>query len=277
MTARWFARAVWQAATMQIRSLGGVSWDDIASTFTEAFSDYAVSMPMTGDSLAAMQRRRGYVAELSFAAYDGPRMIGFVLTCLEGDRAYNSGTGVVPSHRRTGVARELLEAVIASTRASTYVLEVLEENARAIAFYASTRFVETRRMQCWTFGHKGPPLPEIASPDLAEIAAHAETPLSWQNSLASLRRAREPHVVLGDERGAAVVFPGSGDLPLLTVARQHPRRGLGRRLLGAAAALSARPLRVLNIDDRAVEIAAFLDTVGATRFVRQLEMVRELR
>jgi ribosomal protein S18 acetylase RimI-like enzyme len=262
---------------MQIRSLGGVPWDDLASVFTEAFSDYAVSMPMTGDNLANMQRRRGYVAEVSFGAYDGPRMVGFVLTCLEGDRAYNSGTGVVPSHRRTGVARELLEAVTASVQAPTYLLEVLEDNTRAIAFYASAGFVETRRMQCWTLGHKGEPLPEIAAADLGAIAANGDAPLSWQNSLASLRRTHEPYVVLGDERGAAVVFPASGDLPLLAVARDHRRRGAGRRLLGAAAARSARPLRILNIDDRADGIAGFLDAVGAARFVRQIEMVRERR
>ena len=131
---------------MQIRSLGGVRWEELAAAFNEAFSDYAVPMAMTAESLANMQRRRGHVAELSFGAYDGSRLVGFVLTCLEGDRAYNSGTGVVPSHRRTGVARELLDAVIASVPARTYQLEVLEDNAPAIAFYTSAGFVETRRL-----------------------------------------------------------------------------------------------------------------------------------
>jgi GNAT superfamily N-acetyltransferase len=138
-------------------------------------------------------------------------------------------------------------------------------------------FVETRRMQCWTYAMPGAPLPEIGSPDLAAIAAHADMPPSWQNSLASLRRAREPYVVLGDERGAAVVFPASADLPLLAVAGDHRRRGHGGRLLAAAAARAQRPLRILNIDDRATEITAFLAAVGAERFVRQSEMVRERR
>ena len=65
---------------MQIRSLGGVSWDELAPVFNEAFSDYAVPMVMTPDSLANMQRRRGHVAEASFGAYDGSRLVGFART-----------------------------------------------------------------------------------------------------------------------------------------------------------------------------------------------------
>lgn len=259
---------------MQIRSLGGVRWDELAPVFNEAFSDYAVPMVVTPDSLASMQRRRGYVAEMSFGAYDGSRMVGFVLTCLEGDRAYNSGTGVVPSHRRGGLARELIETVIGSAPARSYLLEVFEDNARAIALYTSTGFVETRRFSCWTYDQQGAELPEIASPDLAAIAAHGDIAPSWQNSLASLRRAGEPHVVIGDERGAAVVFPASGDLPLLAVAGDARRRGLGTRLLRAARARSARPLRILNVDARAADIAAFLAAAGAAPLVRQIEMVR---
>lgn len=270
---------------MQIRSLGGVSWDELAPVFNEAFSDYAVPMVVTPDGLANMQRRRGYVAAASFGAYDGSRLVGFVLTCLEGDRAYNSGTGVVPSHRRGGLARELVETVIATVPAASYVLEVLEANTRAHALYLATGFVETRRFAVWTFdqpgapeqsaaGETAPELPTIEAPDLAAIVAHADVELSWQNSLASLRRARDPYTAVGDRRGAAVVFPASGDLPLLAVAREHRRHGVGAHLLRAARARAARPLRILNLDTRAEHIAAFLTVVGAAPLARQIEMVR---
>jgi ribosomal protein S18 acetylase RimI-like enzyme len=260
---------------MEIRSRGGVSWDELAPVFNDSFSDYAVPMATTGESLANMQRRRGYVAEVSFGAYDGSRLVGFVLTCLDGDRAYNSGTGVVPSHRRGGLARALVDTVIATVSARSYALEVLEDNARAIALYTSAGFVETRRFRCWTFDQPGDDLPVIEAPDLAAIAGRADVELSWQNSLASLCRAREPYTVLGDDTGAVVVFATSGDLPLLTVARDARRRGRGTQLLRAAAARASRPLRILNIDSRANDIAAFLDAAGARPLARQIEMVRE--
>ncbi|MGE5182456.1 MAG: GNAT family N-acetyltransferase, partial [Acidobacteriota bacterium] len=224
-----------------VRSLAGASWEQLAAAFGEAFSDYAVPMTLTARQIEDMQRRRGYDAAGSFGAYDGDRLVGFVLTCRDGEVAYNSGTGVVPSHRRGGVARALLDAVIASVRPRRYVLEVLETNTKAIACYRSAGFEETRRLECWTYrGGDRDALPELAAPDLAAIAAHADVVPGWQNSLASLARAIEPYVVIGDERGAAVVFPASGDLPLLAVSRDHRRRGLGKRLLAAAAARAGR-------------------------------------
>src|SRR4029079_3111313 len=99
---------------MEIRSLAGVGWDVLAAAFNAAFSDYAVAMAMTPVALANMQIRRGYVAEASFGAYDGDQLVGFVLTCRAGDRSYNSGTGVVPAHRRGGTARALVDTVVAA-------------------------------------------------------------------------------------------------------------------------------------------------------------------
>jgi GNAT superfamily N-acetyltransferase len=264
---------------MEVRTLAGASWQTLAAAFTEAFSDYAVPMKMTADALEAMQRRRGFVAEASYGAFDGDRLVGFVLTCVDGDQIYNSGTGVVPSHRRSRVARQLLDAVIERVPHTRYVLEMLEDNAKAIAFYRNAGFVETRRLQCWTLELRAAPevpapdVPAIDAPDLDAIATRGELAPSWQNSLASIRRAIEPRIALGDEHGAAIVFPGSADLPLLTVATR--RRGHGTRLLYAAAARVGKPLRILNLDDRAADIASFLAAAGARPFVRQLEMVHE--
>jgi ribosomal protein S18 acetylase RimI-like enzyme len=263
-----------------IRSLAGVGWDELAAGFNAAFSDYAVPVAMTAAGLAAMQQRRGYVAAASVGAYDGDRLVGFVMTCLDGDRAYNSGTGVIPSHRRGGLARRLVDAVIEAAPAAEYVLEVIETNHHAAELYRRCGFATRRRLACFTYAAAPAPVPiaapAIAAPDLAAIAAHADVELSWQNTVASIRRAPEPPVVLGDERGAAVVFPDSADLPLLAVAPAHRRQGHGRRLLAAAAARCRRPLRILNVDDRGAEILALLAAVGATPTVHQLEMARSI-
>jgi ribosomal protein S18 acetylase RimI-like enzyme len=272
---------------IEIRSLEGVGWEPLAAAFNAAFSDYTVPMALTPESLAAMQRRRGYAAGASFGAFESGRLVGFVLTCRDGDRAYNSGTGVVPAHRGTGLGRRLVEAVIAHVRGSarSYWLEVIESNEPAVALYRAAGFAEARRLQVWSIpradpGASAPPpeVPVIAAPDLDAIAADADTALPWQNSLASIRRASEPYVALGDEHGAAVIFPGSADLPLLCVRRGARRRGHGARLLAAAAAHAARaprPTRTM-VDAADAGIAAFLAASGATRLVRQLEMVRDL-
>lgn len=255
---------------MEIRSLDGVGWEPLAIAFNEAFADYAVPVTITAEGLAAMQRRRGYVPELSFGAFDGERVVAFVFTCLEDGRAYNSGTGTVPSHRGSGLGQRVLEAVISRVR--TYILEVIETNAPALALYRKLGFVETRRLGCWKYEGAGENLPAIDT-DLEAIAREADMKLSWQNSVSSIRRAGD-YVTIGDARGAVVLFPSSGDVPLLCVRRDARRQGHGKRLLAAAAARAGAPLRILNIDESVTGIVAFLEAAGAVRLPRQLEMVR---
>lgn len=297
---------------IELRPLRGVGWAELTTAFEAAFSDYAVPMKMNAAALAAMQLRRGYDPGCSFGAFAGAELVGFSLTCREGDRAYDSGTGVAPPFRRGGLARRLVEAALAAAGASSppasrFFLEVIEHNEAAVALYRSLGFVETRRLQCWTYAGDpkpapaappappAPPDPQLVAALLAEVEAEAELAPSWQNTLASIRRAPEPYLTLADEHGLAIVFPRTADLPLLYVRRPSRRRGHGRRLLAAALAAVAadavvssppspeavapaapRPLRLINLDERVGSVAAFLSSAGATRTVCQLEMVRTL-
>jgi ribosomal protein S18 acetylase RimI-like enzyme len=281
---------------INIRSLKGIDYDEMTAAFNDAFSDYDIPAHYTTEYLRDLVLRRGYRPDLAAGAFDGKRLVGFVFNCLDGDEAYNSGTGVVISHRRLGIARKLMERSIKTLPAKRYVLEVIETNERAAALYRSLGFEETRRFQGWTHESgvilsredgEGPRAnrrvlrraapAQDDTPTLDQIRAWCDMTPSWQNSVASIRRATEPFVVLGDERGGAVVFPSNGDVPLLAVAPEHRRKGLGRALLAAAHARAGKRLRIMNIDDRAAGIAAFLERCGAQRMVRQIEMVKEIR
>ena len=257
---------------IKIRSLSGIDYDVMTEAFNDAFSDYAIPAHYTVEYLRNLVLRRGYRPDLAVGAFDGPRLVGFVFNCLDGDEAYNSGTGVVISHRRRGIARQLMERSIETLPAKRYILEVIESNERAAALYRSLGFAETRRLQCWTFdGGRAEARPTLVS--LQQIRSWCDMTPTWQNSVASIRRANEPYVVVGDERGGAVVFPSNGDVPLLAVAPAHRRKGIGRALLAEAHAAAGKRLRIMNIDDRETGIAAFLEKCGAQTMVRQIEMV----
>src|ERR1043166_9257057 len=113
-------------------------------------------MHLTAPQLREMCTRRGVVFELSPAEFDGERIAGYTLNALGTwngvPSAYDSGTGIVPSHRRRGLARTLLEVSFEKLRergAKQMVLEVLEENAKAVALYRALGFEVTRRFDCW--------------------------------------------------------------------------------------------------------------------------------
>ncbi|MGB0102414.1 MAG: GNAT family N-acetyltransferase [Nocardioides sp.] len=78
----------------------------------------------------------------------GPRVVGHAAASVVADIAELQRIAVDPAHRRTGLASALLDAVVALSRdagADRLLLEVREDNAGALAFYAARGFVEIDR------------------------------------------------------------------------------------------------------------------------------------
>ena len=265
------------------RRLTDGDFDTVVVCFNEAFSDYAVPFSISAHQLREICARRGVVFDLSVGAFDGDRMVGFTLNGFDGHTAYDSGTGVVPSHRRQGLARGMMEHIIPPLRdagARRYVLEVIESNTRAIALYESLGFTTTRAFTCWKYESDRIGAVDIRPIDLDQIENFRDIEPSWQNSDTAIRRARDPHVILGAFdgdvlTGYAVVFPRTHDLAQLAVRHTHRRRGIGSALLDRAAAEAEGSVRILNIDARDDGIEAFLRARGAEQFIRQMEMERK--
>jgi ribosomal protein S18 acetylase RimI-like enzyme len=266
-----------------IRTLTHDDLESLFAAFSAAFSDYVVPFTPDRDQLLEMFTRRGWVPELSVGAFDGEAMVAFTVNATEGDRAYDSGTGVVPTHRRCGLARAVMQRSFELLRPREYVLEVLDRNEKAFALYQSLGFEVVRGLQCWTFesqslkvsqSHSGSAPMRLC--DYETVRLWWDVQPSWQNSTNSIARAHAPHTILGNDDAYAVLFPGNGDLAQLAVRPEARRRGLGRALLEQAYAVAGKPLRILNVDERDAGIAAFLERVGARRIVRQYEMVRRL-
>jgi ribosomal protein S18 acetylase RimI-like enzyme len=264
---------------VSLRSLESESFEAIHAAFAEAFSDYVVRLSPTLDGLREMLTRRGWVPELSVGVYDGAKLVAFTLNGFDGTTGYDSGTGVIPSHRRAGLARQTMEwsrARLRDAGATRYVLEVLEANAPAAALYRDCGFDVTRRLQCWTY-ESGSPSGTAGTASQGTITPEwCDVEPAWQNTTASIHRAHDRYELLGDAHSYAVVFPSNGDVPQLAVAPAHRRQGRGRTLLDAAHTLAGKPLRLMNVDTRDDGIAAFLDASGAKRMIAQLEMEQSL-
>ena len=75
-------------------------------------------------------------------------VVGYAVASFAGDIAELQRIGVTPAARRTGVATALLDEVVAEapgTAANRLLLEVREDNAGALAFYAARGFIEIDR------------------------------------------------------------------------------------------------------------------------------------
>lgn len=81
------------------------------------------------------------------AEVDGT-IVGHAVASVVADIAELQRIAVDPAHRRTGLATDLLDAVVRAAReggADRLLLEVREDNTGALAFYAARGFVEVDR------------------------------------------------------------------------------------------------------------------------------------
>lgn len=104
----------------------------------DAWPEGLVAEGLTGD----LPTVRYLVAEV------GGTVVGHAVASIVADIAELQRIAVDPAHRRTGLASALLHAVIGAAReggADRLLLEVREDNAGALAFYAARGFVEVDR------------------------------------------------------------------------------------------------------------------------------------
>jgi ribosomal-protein-alanine N-acetyltransferase len=81
-------------------------------------------------------------------AEEGGRVVGHAVASLAGEIAELQRIAVAEGHRRRGVAAALLARVLAlagESEADRVLLEVREDNASALGFYAAQGFVEVDR------------------------------------------------------------------------------------------------------------------------------------
>jgi ribosomal-protein-alanine N-acetyltransferase len=106
----------------------------------------------TASFRAALARRESR----AFVAHVGGELVGFALALRSADQAELLSLAVVPSQRRRGLGRKLLDALLAALRAdgaAQLYLEVRCSNQPALALYTSSGFeVAGRRARYYRDG-----------------------------------------------------------------------------------------------------------------------------
>ena len=276
------------------RLLTAADLSSLYECFLVAFSDYQVDMQVSEQRFAQRLARDGVQMEISAAAFDDDRMIGFYING-NGDwqgkqTAYDAGTGVVPDYRNQGVAKELFaftESKLRELPVSEYLLEVLTTNERAVALYRKLGFVETRRFAVFRSQQTLQPLDDLAEvdvrrleePDWKLFQSFWDGYPSWQNSAAAVERSPNERVIMGahvDGKcvGYGVVFSPVANLMQLAVAPSFRRKGIGSRILRALSA--EETLKVNNIDEELKGTLAFFEANGFKVVLEQFEMSKSI-
>ena len=271
------------------RLLTSADFDSLHDCFLTAFSDYEVDMRMSREQFRQRLTRDGISLEMSAAAFEGERMIGFCINGLgqwqEKMTAYDGGAAIIPEYRGRGVAKELFAFLIPRLREAgvvQYLLEVLTSNVPAATLYRKLGFVETRRLAVFRSdkriqGANDVGIRRVEQPDWQLFQTFWDGYPSWQNSTAAVERVAADRVIAGayvnDECvGYGVVFVPSANLMQLAVSPTHRRRGIGSAIL--ASLETSEPLKINNIDEEMRGALAFYEANDYKHVLSQYEMIK---
>jgi GNAT superfamily N-acetyltransferase len=265
--------------TVEFRRSSEFSLPDLASAFTASYEGYLIPLAVDESQLAYMVEVFDLDLSRSVVGVEGDRTVGLANLGLRGDLTWLGGIGVMPAHRGRGIGESLTRVLLDQAReagARELVLEVIVENAPAIALYEKLGFTRTRELEVLALAPGTEPS-EARETELEEalrvIAATRRSSEPWQRAdetIANLtRRGSTPQAIGVD--GAAAIFSQDDDRVSLL---QAAGDAAGLRAL-AAALRSRGTVSALNFPG-AEPVAQALREAGATVRLRQYEMVVRL-
>jgi len=243
---REIIRAV-ETPALAARPVAECTSEEVATAVNRGFEGYFVPLVFTAQ--AYERRFRGehldpYASRVY--SHDGSPA-GALLIARRGWTSRVAAMGIAPEFRGQGVGRRILEEAIAEARARgdwAMLLEVLVQNAPAVALYTGLGFRTRRRLAGYRWDpveiEPTGPLDEIDPKDFARLAVREGEPdLPWTLQPETFAAATSPIRAwrLGEAR-ALTGDPTAEKLALhaLVVPRAHRRQGWGTRMLHALAA-----------------------------------------
>ncbi|MBC5810514.1 MAG: GNAT family N-acetyltransferase [Candidatus Eremiobacteraeota bacterium] len=237
---------------MHARSLRYLSFADVdlfgaTAALNRIYENYVFPFTMSEAQTALHLTANDIDLGASPLWYDGDELVAAALIGIRADRAWIGGFGVVPEYRGAGHGRALLAQVIAKCRMrATHVqLEVLVQNAPAIATYAGAGFCAERKLLSHSLDVTTvlgvPPAIEEIEPPLGIVDAGAP---SWQCERESLQR--QPNV-RGLRRGrAALIFRSGATVAQILAASVADAAELAELSSGLAAVTGVRKVLMFN-------------------------------
>ena len=284
-----------------IKDLDGVATEVIHSAFVKAFEDYAEPLSLSLSQLQHMLQRRGYVPAMSFGAFDGGEIVGFILNgtgIWNGRRtAYDTGTATLQAYRQQGIARRIFDESIPVLKRhgiSQYLLEVIKVNTNACDLYKKAGFEVVRELDYyvspkeaidvdeygWKYGYE---IKEITSPDWDLLRSFWDFEPSWQNGIEAMQRSPQVFRIMGvydaahQLVGYGIVEPATGDVPQFAIAHDHRCAGLGKYLFhNLVAHITSEQIKVINADATGAAFRHFVEGMGLMPGYGQYEMISGL-
>lgn len=215
----------------RIEPASDFSLEALNDAYNQARADYMIPMPMTVEQLKRYIRTYDVALEHSAVALENDLILGLAMLGVRLPRTWITRLGILPSQRRHGVGRRLMEALIEKSwqmKAETIVLEVIKDNAPAYALFCELGFEPTRvLLVLQRLVDTRIPLPPpytarwLTENEALSLLVSGNHLPSWLNEAASLRNAGGTEGIdvelKSGERGWAVFQHGVSQISHLTL------------------------------------------------------------
>jgi len=140
-----------------IKRLNEVSLLDFVSLVNEIFKDYKLPINWDVYTFKLDAKENSLSFEDSFVFYENGDPTGFIVVGIRRNKARIDAMGVIREKRGTGLASRILEHAIENLKwkaVNTVILEVIEEDERAVRFYQKNGFKVQRKLYTLGFENK---------------------------------------------------------------------------------------------------------------------------
>ncbi|RMA58011.1 GNAT family N-acetyltransferase [Ulvibacter antarcticus] len=267
---------------MVIKSLEGISLNDIVDCLVSSFEGYFVPLPSEVSFWEQRFKAARVDLSLSFGVFEQGTLVAFIVHGIDTNdglkTAFNSGTGVLQKYRGQAIVDKMYAFALPKLKKhgiQKCKLEVIDKNIRAIRVYERIGFSITRRMKCY----KGEPKSvgnqqlEVREVKLSEIVNKPQFPYSWDNCHEAIQLSGKSYKCylvneLEEDNyvGSFVINPSNGYIAQLEAKSKNLEA-----LLTAVTEIAAS-IKINNIDDRRIELIACLDKIGMENTIDQFEM-----
>ncbi|MCB2200005.1 GNAT family N-acetyltransferase [bacterium] len=217
----------------------------LAEIFTGVYSDYFFPVKMDAETLSWIICTQSIDLAASRVASIGTIHAGVIFISTRGLSQRVAAMGVLPDHRGQGLGRRLIRHSIENARANGFrrmVLEVIDENAKALTLYRAMGFEITRRLVGYErlADDKVYPdiekLEELDPRDVAKAIVHDGTPgLPWQRTADGFYAIQPPSRAFTIPNRAFAIISHLTDkqahIEAILVPRARRRQGWGTRML----------------------------------------------
>jgi len=284
---------------IEIKSLANLDFEKLFGSFSQAFADYEIQPNKL--ELAKMLHRRGFVAELSFGAFQNGNLVSFTFNGIglyNGVKtAYDTGTGTIKNYRGQGMAsRVFTESIpfLINAGVEQYLLEVLQHNTNAASVYMKQGFEVTREFNYFVQQvedlkpnaktiSKDYSIDEVNLSELINVSDWWDFTPSWQNSFEAINRKSEDFIVIGAKKGNflvgyGIIEPSTGDITQIAVDNNHRGRGIGSSIIKELIKRNKHNgIKLINAEISCISITNLLKGNGIPLKGKQYEMIKRLQ